>query len=95
MVARAMPISTGRQWPASPRQTLPMLGGARMARKASVSLSDRLSRKMKGAMAQPTSKGTRQPKSPICRGVSHSARRAPMPAAVTTATCWLADCQLT
>ncbi len=95
MVARTMPVSTARQWPASPRQMRLKLGGAPLALKASVSFSWRLSRKMKGATAQPTSRGMRQPKSPIWRGVSHSASKAPMPAAVTTATCWLADCQLT
>ncbi len=95
MVARAMPVSTARQWPASSRQTRRRLGGAVTAWKAAVSFSERRSRNSRGAMAQPTSSGMRQPKSPICRGVRMAASTAPMPAATTTATCWLADCQLT
>ena len=46
-------------------------------------------------MRQPIRNGMRQPQAIICSSVSSPRSVTPMTAAKTTATCWLADCQLT
>ncbi len=48
-----------------------------------------------GTIRQPTRNGTRQPHSPISLGDSWNDSSTPSSAANITATCWLADCQLT
>ena len=90
-----MPASTSGQFAAIERKISEVLGRWARARNSSVSCSDRLIMKMNGTIRHPTTNGMRQPQAEIAAGGSRFTSAKPSRAATMTATCWLADCQLT